>query len=144
MRLVVLTSNVIMWGQKSYILEDIEVESESLTKFQRRLQHAREHAWRRWSREYVRSLMEHHRMNRSDAVIPGVGEIVLVVGEQNNRGILMKGKVLCDIKGRDDIVRGAVLLHKGHETTGATLSIGDQKCRSWGEGTRCKTEVSAR
>ena len=54
-------------------------------------------------------------MKRSDAVIPGVGGIVLVVGEQKNRGIWMKGKVLRHIKGRDDIVRGAVLLHKGHE-----------------------------
>ena len=111
----VLTPNVIMWGQNSNILEDIEVESESLTKFQRRLQHAREHVWRRWSREYVRSLMEQHRMKRSDAVIPGVGEIVLVAGEQKNRGIWMKGKVLHHIKGRDGIVREAVLLHKGHE-----------------------------
>ena len=51
-------------------------------------------------------------MKRSDAVIPGVGEIVLVVGEQKNRGAWMKGKVLRHIKG---IVRGAVLLHKGHE-----------------------------
>ena len=109
----VLTPNVIMWGQNSHILEDIEVES--LTKFQRRLQHAREHAWRRWSREYVRSLMEQHRMKRSDAVIPGVDEIVLVVGEQKNRGIWMKGKVLRHIKARDGIVQGAVLLHKGHE-----------------------------
>ena len=59
--------------------------------------------------------LEQHRMKRSDAVIPGVGEIVLVVGEQKNRGIWMKGKVLRHIKGRDGIVRGAVLLHKGHE-----------------------------
>ena len=111
----VLTPNVIMWGQNSHILEDIEVESESFAKFQRRLQHAREHAWRRWSRGYVRSLMEQHRMKRSDAAIPGVGEIVLVVGDQKNRGIWTKGKVLRHIKGRDGIVRGAVLLHKGHE-----------------------------
>ena len=45
-----LTPNVIKWGQNFNILEDVEVESESLTKFQRRLQHARKHAWRRWSR----------------------------------------------------------------------------------------------
>ena len=99
-----LTPNVIMWGQNSHILEDIKVESESLTKFQRRLQHAREHAWRRWSREYVKRLMEQHRMKRTDTVIPGVGEIVLAVGEQKNRGIWMKGKVLHHIKGRDGIV----------------------------------------
>ena len=67
------------------------------------------------SSEYVRSIMEQHRMTRSDAVIPGVGEIVLVVGEQKNRGIWMKVKVLHHIKGRDAIVWGTVLLHKGHE-----------------------------
>ena len=50
--------------------------------------------------------MEQHRMKRSDAVIPGVGEIVLAVGEQKNRGIWMKGKVLRHIKARDGIVRG--------------------------------------
>ena len=55
--------------------------------------------------------MEQYRMNRSDAVIPGVGEIVLVLGEQKNRGIWMKRKVLHHIKGRDGIVRGAVLLY---------------------------------
>ena len=104
----VLTPNVIMWGQNSHILQDIEVESESLTKLERGLQHAREHAWRGWSREYVRSLMEKHRMNRSEAVIPEVGEIVFVVGEQKNRGIWMKGKVLRRIRGRDSIIRGAI------------------------------------
>ena len=60
--------------------------------------------------------MEQHRMKRSDAVTPGVGEIVFVVGKQKNRGIWMKGNVLRHIKGRDGIVRGAVLLHKEHET----------------------------
>ena len=104
-----------MWGQNSHILEDRGVESENLTKFQRRLQHDREHAWTRWSREYVRSLTEQHRVKRSDAVIPGMGEIVVVVGEQKNRGIWMKENVLRHIKGRDSIVQGAVLLHKGHE-----------------------------
>ena len=63
----------------------------------------------------MRSLIEQHPMNRSDAVIPGVGDIVLVVGKQKNRGIWMKGKVLLHIERRDGIVRGAVLLHKGRE-----------------------------
>ena len=45
--------------------------------------------------------MEKYRMNRSDAVIPGTGEIVHVVGEQKNRDIWMKGNVLRHIKGRD-------------------------------------------
>ena len=59
--------------------------------------------------------MEQHRINRADAVLPKIGEIVLIVGEQKNRGVWMKGKVLRYIRGRDHVVRGAVLLHKGHE-----------------------------
>ena len=43
-------------------------------------------------------------MNRSDTVIPEVVEVVLVVGEQKNRGIWMKGNALHHIKGRDGIV----------------------------------------
>ena len=39
----VLTPNTIMWGQNSYIVEDIEVEEDSLTKVYRRLLNAREH-----------------------------------------------------------------------------------------------------
>ena len=40
-----LTPNSIVWGQQSHILQDIEVEDEELTKFNRRLVKAREHAW---------------------------------------------------------------------------------------------------
>ena len=49
----------------------------------------------------MRSLIEQHIMNRSDAVIPGVGDIALVVGKQKNRGIWIKGKVLLHIERRD-------------------------------------------
>ena len=41
----VLTPSLIMWGQQSHTLEDIEVDDEELTKFGRRLAKAREHTW---------------------------------------------------------------------------------------------------
>ena len=61
----VLTPNSIVWGQQSHILQDIEVEDEELTKFNRRLVKAREHAWTRLRNEYIHGLMESHRINRA-------------------------------------------------------------------------------
>ena len=110
----VLTPNSIMWGQNAHTLEDLEVDMDSVTKFQRRLEHARAHVWSRWSREYVRSLMDYHRINRTEAVVPEVGEVVLIVGEEKNRGLWMKGRVLQHVKGKDGVIRGAIVLHKGN------------------------------
>ena len=110
-----LTPNILMWGQNAYDLEDIEVDEEEVTKLHRRLKNAREHAWSRWQNEYVHSLMEAHRVNRRDKQqMPEIGEIVLVVGENRNRGEWKKGKVVQLVKGRDGVVRGVVLLHNGN------------------------------
>lgn len=43
-----------------------------------------------------------------------IGEIVLVVGENRNRGKWKKVKVVRYVKGRDGVVRGVVLLYKGN------------------------------
>ena len=58
--------------------------------------------------------MESHRLNKERETTPEVGEIVLVVGEEKNRGEWKKGKVVRLIEGKDGVVRGATLLHKGH------------------------------
>ena len=110
----VLTPSLIMWNQQCHTLEDLEVEEEELTKFSRRLRKAREHAWSRLQKEYIHGLMESHRINREGTLPPKVGEIVLVVGEEKNRGKWMKGKVLSTVKGADGVLRGVILLHKGN------------------------------
>ena len=55
--------------------------------------------------------MESHRFNRKDATYPEIGEIVLVVGEEKNRGEWKKGKLVQHIHGRDGVIRGAKLQH---------------------------------
>ena len=60
------------------------------------------------------SLMECHRLNKDGGATPVVGEVVLVVGDEKNRGEWKKGKVSCLIQGKDGVVRGVVLLDKGH------------------------------
>ena len=113
----VLTPNVITWGRDAYPIEDIELiedDKEKLTKMNKRLEEAKAHAWRRWKREYIHSLMEGHRLNKEEGATPVVGEVVLVVGDEKNRGEWKKGNVSCLIQGKDGVVRGVILLHKGH------------------------------
>ena len=113
----VFTPNVIMWGRDAYPIEDIELiedDKEKLTKMNKRLEEAKAHAWRRWKREYIHSLMEGHRLNKEEGATPVVGEVVLVVGDEKNRGEWKKGKVTRLIQGKDGVVRGVILLHKGH------------------------------
>ena len=58
--------------------------------------------------------MEGRRLNKERGATPVVGEVVLVVGDEKNRGEWKKGKVSRLIQGKDGVVRGVVLLHKGH------------------------------
>ena len=56
--------------------------------------------------------MNYHRVNRAEAVVPQISEVVLIVGEEKNRGLWMKGKLLQHVTGKDSVIRGAVVLHK--------------------------------
>ena len=88
-----LAPNVLLWGQNAHGLEDIEIDEEEVTKLHRHLKNVREHAWRRWQKEYVHSLMEAHRVNRKDKPqTPEIGEIFPVVGENRNRGEWKKAR----------------------------------------------------
>ena len=80
----------------------------------KRLEDAKAHVWIRWKREYVHGLMESHWLNKERGSTSKVGEIVLTIGDEKNRGEWKKGKVLRLIEGRDGVVRGVTLLHKGH------------------------------
>jgi hypothetical protein len=110
----VLTPNVIMWGQKSHTVEDIEMEGVEVSKLHARLMLKRQQVWQRWEKEYVHSLLESHRVHRGVGRVPEIGEIVLLVGDEKNRGEWTKGKVERHIQGKDGVVRGVTLLHKGH------------------------------
>ena len=111
----VLTPNVILWGQNAYTIEsEGDFDEEQTSRMQKRLGLARQHAWSRWQREYVHGLMEFHRINKGQNDVPQVGEVVLVVGEEKNRGLWMKARVLRHVKGKDGVIRGAILLHKGN------------------------------
>ena len=111
----VLTPNIILWGRDAYAVEDTEgSDAEKLTRMAKRLEDAKANAWKHWKRENVYSPIESHRLNKETGTIPQVGEIVLIIGDEKNRGEWRKGKVVRLIKGKDDVVRGVTLLHKRH------------------------------
>ena len=89
-------------------------DEEETSALNKRLREAKNHAWKRWRHEYVHSLMETHRITRKTAKVPDIGEIVLIVADEKNRGEWKKGKVVRHIRGKDGVVRGLSLLHKGH------------------------------
>ena len=82
----VLTPNILVRGENSYMFNDVEDEEAGLTKMQRRLRKAKDDAWKRWKREYVYSLLESQRVNNKVVEAPQIGDVVLVVGEEKNRG----------------------------------------------------------
>ena len=108
-----LTPNGLMWRQNAHPIEGREDEEER-SAVNKRLREAINHACKRWRHEYVHSLMETHRITRKTAKVPDIGEIVLIVADEKNRGEWKKGKVVRHIRGKDGVVRGLSLLHKGH------------------------------
>ena len=109
----VLTPNGLIWGQNAHPIEGEEDEEET-SVLNKRLREAKNHAWKRWRHEYVHSLMETHRITCKTAKVPGIGEIVLKVADEKNQGDWKKGKVVRHIRGKDGVVQGLSLLHKGH------------------------------
>ena len=72
------------------------------------------HAWTSRSRESVRTLMDYQRIHRTEVVALDMCEIVLIVGEEENRGLWMKGKIFQRVTGRDGVMQRAVILSKGN------------------------------
>ena len=58
--------------------------------------------------------MENHRINQGTDSYPDISEVVLVEGDEKDRNKWMIAKVIKHIRGRDGVVRGVSLLHKGH------------------------------
>ena len=83
-----LTPNVLLFGIPNYIPENDRAEEEvDLIKRAKHLRRTKEKLWLRWSREYVKSLRERHNLKfNSTALVPDVNEIVLIRGDEPNRG----------------------------------------------------------
>ena len=58
-----------------------------MTELHARFSEKKQHVWQRWKREYVHGLMESHHIKRGARNYPEVGEVVLIVKEEKNKGV---------------------------------------------------------
>eukprot|EP00795_Rhopilema_esculentum_P004932 gene4932-21272_t len=109
----VLTPNHLVHGRRIKPIREEEIFSDEdkipARKRLRYLQKCREKYWKRWSREYLTSLREYHKIHHGGCNEITVGDIVLVKDENLTRNKWKLGKVLHIIRGRDGIERGVTL-----------------------------------
>ena len=85
-------------------------ENRDLRKRAKFLQRVKDSLWNRWTREYLTSLRERHRLLKAkEEKHPSEGDIVLIKGEDKNRNRWKMGRVTRLIHGRDQVVRGVQL-----------------------------------
>ena len=106
-----LTPNAILYIKDLHLLENDEdiTNDDIFTKSERRIKLKREHMWRSWVGEYLRSLRERHELHNGKQTFPQIREIVLIESESKSRREWRKDMVTKLIKGKDDIVRGVKL-----------------------------------
>ncbi|XP_028415617.1 uncharacterized protein LOC114538976 [Dendronephthya gigantea] len=90
------------------VLEAYNLEDKELRKRAKILEKCKQALWKRWTREYVRSLRERHvNQGGRQASVPRKGSAVIIQDDNRNRKTWKLGIVLDMIKGKDGVVRGA-------------------------------------
>ena len=82
-----LTPNTILYTKDQHLLENDEdiTNDDIFTKSERRIKLKREHMWRRWVGEYLRSLRERQELHKGKQTFSQIGEIVMIESESKNR-----------------------------------------------------------
>ncbi|XP_028394878.1 uncharacterized protein LOC114519022 [Dendronephthya gigantea] len=111
-QLPVLTPNMMIFGKANYLMElsPEHIEERDLRKRAKYLQKCKDALWQRWRAEYMRALRERHNLthNVKERELKR-GDVVLIKGEEKNRGLWKIGIVEKLISGRDSVVRGVRL-----------------------------------
>ncbi len=105
-----ITPNHLIYGESLPLIGKYDHEYESdedpdLSKRMRFLKEKKEHAWKRWLKEYILSFREYHRSNQKDVKPPRIGQLILVVDNSIRKCYWQTGKVVKHLKGKDNVVR---------------------------------------
>lgn len=103
----ILTPSIMLFGQSNQLPEEdpSNIEDEGLRKRAKYQRRCNELLWLRWKNEYLKSLRERHNINqktKETTLTPG--DVVLIKGEERNRGLWRVGVVDKLIPGRDGIM----------------------------------------
>ena len=111
-QLPVLTPNSLLLLNNN-LLPDLaphRIENAELRKRAKHLLRCKEAMWCRWTKDYLRSLRERHRVQaESKGGKLAIGDVVIIRSEDKNRGRWPLGIIEKLITGNDGVVRGARL-----------------------------------
>ena len=110
--LPVLTPNSIIFGGDNFSPEEEAeaIEETDLRKRAKYLRKCKERVWKRWTDEYVKALRETHNHKHGCTEMQlSVGDVVIIKGDERNRGEWKMGIVEELHRGRDGIVRSVKL-----------------------------------
>ena len=112
-QLPVLTPNSLIVGQPNLLpteKEDYLVDKGELRKRFHLVLKCKDSAWTRWTQEYLKGTRERHNLkydgNRGE---PSIGDVVIIKGDEKNRGRWKLGIVTDVFPGKDGVVRAVEL-----------------------------------
>lgn len=111
-QLPVLIPNAFLFGQPNLLpeIDPDRMEEADLGKRAKDLLRFKEVLWSRWTRKHVKALRERHNLiHKTKSMSVKAGNVVLIKGEERNRGKWKLGVVETPIPGRDDVVRAVQL-----------------------------------
>ena len=103
-QLPVLKPNILIHGMTFVNLEEASdnIDEYELRKRSRYVQRCKKKAWTRWTSEYIKALCEQHNLkHKSHDIQISKGDVVLIKGDENNRGKWNIGIVQHINKGKD-------------------------------------------
>lgn len=109
-QLPLLTPNSLQFCRPNVLPEQRghRIENPDLRKRAKYIRRCKDTLWKRWSSEYLKALRERHNMKHdSKSSSLKIGDVVIVKGEEKNRGMWKIGIVERLIIGKDSVVRGA-------------------------------------
>ena len=68
-------------------------EETKLSRYARYIKQCKDIVWKRWSCEYVKAMREKHRISLGKAAEISAGDIMLIKGEEKDRGLWKMGDV---------------------------------------------------
>ena len=104
MQLPVLTPNTLIHGMNIANLEEASdnIDECELRKISKFVQKCKEKAWAKWKSEYLKALREQHNLkHKSHDIQVSKGDVVLIKGDEKNRGKWNIGIVQQINKGKD-------------------------------------------
>jgi hypothetical protein len=151
-QLPMLTPNMMIFGKANCLMElsPEDIEERDLRKRAKYLNKCKDALWRRWKREYMRALRERHNLTHDGKEKElRRGDVMLIKGDEKNRGLWKIGIVEQPIPGRDGVVRGVRLpLHCDRESRQETVPLNPaanefkpKRRRLWMQGETLKSYI---